>query len=272
MSYTLKGVLQGRLGPDDVEPIADATVKIYHLPLLADPPTAPGDSFSILRLEEEQAKAYLLFGMTRTDERGEFTIDLSEPSVARPGIPQAYAGGPVQVDVYCRVVAGQKHRDPMDEVQFALGTVQPEWREADGGRVAEFHRSLDEREWGMVRTRLDAWVVSGRVVSADGRLPQPRLKVHVFDADLLQDDTVGTAITDEEGRFRIDYAARDFKKTGVPGVDFEVGGPDLYFRIETEDGRLLIDEKKAAASQPGRHNVEAVYFTEIPVHPGAAGR
>jgi hypothetical protein len=61
-------------------------------------------------------------------------------------------------------------------------------------------------------------------------------------------------------------------KTGVPGVNFEVGGPDLYFRIETEDGRLLIDETKAAGSQSGRHNVEAVYFTEIPVHPGAAGR
>ena len=64
--------------------------------------------------------------------------------------------------------------------------------------------------------------VIGRMVS-EGGSPLENVKVSVYDRDPLFDDALGNAVTDEEGRFQVEYTWSDFKA----GEALE-GRPDLY--------------------------------------------
>jgi hypothetical protein len=124
---------------------------------------------------------------------------------------------------------------------------------------------LSQRFWGQVKSALDSWTILGRVTSRAARIPLAGLRVHAFDADLLQDDPLGSATTDEEGSFRIDFPSRVFRQTPGPGADFETGGPDVYFRIERPDGTLLIAEQRSRASAPDRRDAGVILQTELVV-------
>lgn len=266
MSHHFRGVLRARIGPGLTEPIADATVKFFFLPRTQGAvPPAEGE-FAVLTPDEERDKDHLLFAQTRTDDRGAFEIDLAEQSLLLPRSPRVYAGEDFSLDVLCRQAPGGD-TDPLDPVQFTLGLVRPTWQRREGASRAEYERVLTPGEWGQVRARFDAWVVAGRVVSRDGGAPQARLRVSAYDADLLQDDRIGSAETDERGFFRIDYASRRFRGTPVPFVNYETGGPDLYFRVETAAGDSLLDEKSAPEVRQARGPVGACFFAEIAVQP-----
>jgi hypothetical protein len=55
----------------------------------------------------------------------------------------------------------------------------------------------------LVRSRFGAWVICGRVTVCDTGAPVAAVKVSAFDVDWLQDDPLGAAITDTNGKFRI---------------------------------------------------------------------
>lgn len=46
-------------------------------------------------------------------------------------------------------------------------------------------------------------------------------------------------------------------------MDPERGGPDLYFRIDTVDGRILLHEDRACGTLPERKNVQSCFSTEF---------
>src|SRR4029450_2216762 len=89
------------------------------------------------------------------------------------------------------------------------------------------------RYWCLVRSRFGAWVICGRVVVCDTEAPVSNVKVSAFDVDWLQDDPLGSAITDTTGKFRIDYLADDFKRDVTHAVPFGFpgahGGPGFGF-------------------------------------------
>jgi hypothetical protein len=64
--------------------------------------------------------------------------------------------------------------------------------------------------------------VVGRMVSEKGN-PLEGVQVHVYDKDPLFDDALGSAVTDGEGMFRVEYTWSDYKA----GEALE-GRPDLY--------------------------------------------
>ena len=68
-------------------------------------------------------------------------------------------------------------------------------------------------------------VVKGRIVDREGGAPVGGAKVEVYDKDLLIDDYLGTATTDEDGRFQVDFTWADYKD----GV-FE-GRPDIFLKV-----------------------------------------
>src|ERR1039458_9759842 len=72
--------------------------------------------------------------------------------------------------------------------------------------------------------------------------PLGNIRVRAFDVDWLQDDDLGSAVTDANGHFRIDYVSTDFKKD-IFGFNIELfGGPDIYFKVETLGGAPLLTE------------------------------
>lgn len=268
MSYVLTGKLQGLVTPERAEPLADATVRLYRTrgyrpigrPLDIEP------RFAALTPGEVKAKEYLWTAQARTNQHGEFTVDLSEPSlIGHVGSAHPYAGEPLEVDVYCRSAPGQPRDAAVEEIQFTVGIVCPRWRPMEGGQRAEWEWVLSQGFWSRVKSALDSWTILGRVTSRAAQIPLSGLRVYAFDADLVQDDPLGTATTNEQGRFRIDFSGRVFRQTPGPGVDFEVRGPDVYFRVQRPDGTVLDAEQRSRASAPDRRDVGVIFDAELVV-------
>jgi hypothetical protein len=74
--------------------------------------------------------------------------------------------------------------------------------------------------------------IYGQVSGATSKRGLPGLSVQALDKDLFVDDHLGTATTDEKGRFDIRYDESDFAEL------FE-RRPDLYLRVRDADGSLL---------------------------------
>lgn len=244
MPRVFKGRLFGYICDDCLEPLSNVRVRIYH------PDTANG-AFAILTGAEVQAKEPSLLGEGATNDAGEFEAELSAD----------YEGGPFAVDIYCETVP---HRKPAPKtpppLQFTAGTVHPDWQRP-GGAEAVWSACITKQSWSLVRARFHAWVVCGRVTAGDA--PAPQVKVSAFDVDWLQDDALGTDVTDGSGHFRIDYATADFKKD-VLGLNIELsGGPDLYFRVETLSGTVLLKEPSSRGRRPDRENIGNCFCTEI---------
>jgi hypothetical protein len=145
--------------------------------------------------------------------------------------------------------------------------LQPNWSD-EPYREISFEHSLPASVWCRVREMFGAWVICGRVVEHKTDKPVADAVVRAFDADLVQDDPLGTATTNLYGRFRIDYTADDFKRTPLsPLVNVElVSGPDLYFRVESYIGTSLLDESPLKGRKPGRKNVGSCACVELSVH------
>lgn len=263
MSYLLEGRIAGRATPHIVEPLAGATVKLYRQG------TAENAGFSLRDEEESRGGEGALLGQTRVNGDGSFRIDLAERSVFGRGAVEAYAGGPLRIDVYLRALPGAPETERA--VQFTVATVQPEWSEGAGARNASWSHEIPTEEWSQVREKLDLWMVAGRVVDSGGQ-PLDGVRVQVYDSDVVDDDLLGTADTDAEGRFRVDYAGSAFRDTPV-GVGYEQGDrPDIYFRVETPDGTVLLDEGKKRGDDADRKDIPACFHAELAVQAGAVGR
>jgi hypothetical protein len=71
--------------------------------------------------------------------------------------------------------------------------------------------------------------VFGTIEEEETGRPLVDLIVRVFDRDLVFDDKVGFATTDDDGRFEIRFHREDFR-------DFKESRPDLYLRIFDRSG------------------------------------
>src|SRR3712207_2749143 len=78
-----------------------------------------------------------------------------------------------------------------------------------------------------------AYEVQGAVIDAGTNLPLENIHVRAYDKDLVWDDCLGAALTDERGTFSIPFFARDFREP------FE-GEPELYLVLYGH-GRTAIE-------------------------------
>ena len=75
--------------------------------------------------------------------------------------------------------------------------------------------------------------VKGTIEESETGRPLVGLIVRAFDKDLLFDDELGVATTDELGRFSIHFTEDEFR-------DFAERSPDLYLRVYDSTGESLL--------------------------------
>lgn len=258
MSYIFKGRLCGYICPECPEALSAVTVRLYRATQKNVTTLAvahPKETFAILSDEDVTAKAERLIAEVKTDAQGNFAFELSKA--------QNYGGEAFEVDVYCGTVP---HRPPGPRpLQFSITTLQPQWRQTERGMIAAWEYCIPQRYWCAVRARFDAWTICGRVTVCDTQQAVLGVRVFAFDTDWIQDDPLGSAITDASGRFRIDYTSADFRRTPFsPTINLEwTGGPDIYFRIEAADGTPLLVEASAEGRTPGRENAGHCFCVEL---------
>ncbi len=262
MHYTFISKLQGRLCSECLEPLSRVKVRFYrprtsqNVVAMAAEPAKEG--FRILTNQEIKQKANYLITETETDDQGNLRVTLGEK--------EKYQGGPFEIDICCTTVP---HRKPSSKeylpIQFTLTTLQPRWRDARNGLVASWEHVISLRYWCGIRARFGAWVICGQVTDCQTGDPIIGVKVRAFDVDWLQDDELGQGITNAAGRFRIDYSTEDFKQTPLsPWVNWEmIGGPDLYFRVESTSGTLLLAEPASRGRDADRENAGPCFCVKL---------
>jgi V8-like Glu-specific endopeptidase len=90
--------------------------------------------------------------------------------------------------------------------------------------------------------------ITGLIKEKESGLPVAGLKVRAYDKDLLWDDLLGTAMTDDQGKFEMDYSSKDFKEL------FEAQ-PEIYLIVYAPPRRLLIktDDSIRAGEKESEH-------------------
>jgi hypothetical protein len=262
MNYLFRGTLCGALCGDHTEPLSDVTVRLYrHLPdtnVAALAVASPNDTFTLLDEAQIGEKSKRLIAETRTDAQGGFSFNL--------GAEQRYGGEAFEVDVYCGTVPHRVpgRKDPAPR-QFSITTYQPAWkRTGEADFVAVWNFCISQRFWCYIRSLFDAWVICGHLTACVDGSPIWGAVVSAIDVDWLQDDPLGSAVTDANGFFRIDYTSEAFRVTPLtPWLNFEsVGGPDVYFKA-TLGPDVILDEPSATGRQPGRENIGPCFCVEL---------
>lgn len=260
MPYIFRGRLCGYLCSDCQEPLANQTIRLYRLDRAPGDDPSPKRDFRVLSEEAQREKANRLLAEATMDEDGRFEVRL--------GDGQTYDGGPFELDgVVERVVGQDESPRDAEPVAFTLGVVQPEWEEQENDLVYVFRYCIPFRFWCALRALFDAWVICGRVRSAEDGSGVGGVTVEAFDADWLQDDALGSAVTSGSGHFRIDYSSADFRPTPFsPLINVELqSGPDVYFRVTTAGGADLLAESQSAGRATGRENIGPCFCIELRV-------
>ncbi|GAB3404836.1 transthyretin-like family protein [Massilia agilis] len=253
MGYTFRGRLCGLICDDCQEGLAGVTVRLYRNQDLetvtARVAAQPKDTFALLPAAEAGQKAVALLAEAQADADGNFSFQLGEK--------QNYHGEAFEIDVLVTDVPGHAGKPEREPLQFSITTLQPRWRQNQDGYVAVWDYCLPQRIWCYIRSLFGAWTICGRLTTcAEPHQPIGGATIRAYDADWWQDDTLGTAVTDAAGRFRIDYTSAKFRVTPFsPLINLEwVGGPDVYFTAEL-GGMAILTETQLDGRKPGRQNV-----------------
>lgn len=247
MSYVLTGRLVGLLCDECSEPLVGATIRLVASTSGAvsrDAAADPKQTSAVLEESAADARAADLLGEGVVGEDGVFRVELSD----------RYDGAAFDVDVFCGTMTG--HKVPPKPLSFTLTTLAPQWREREGGYDAAWSYGIPSRLWCGLRGRLGWWSICGHVRVCDTKIGVPGVKVSAVDVDWLQDDPLGSAVTDPSGHFRIDYTPDAFRRTPwSPSINIElVAGPDVYFRVDGPTG-VLLQEARSRGRQADRENV-----------------
>lgn len=259
MAFIFRGRLCGYVCPECPEPLSNLVVRLYRPRenVIAAAAASPKETLAVLE-DDGTAKRQHLIAEATTDESGAFSFEL--------GDAQNYQGEAFELDVYCATVP---HRKPGVSAprprQFTVTTVQPKWRGLERDFVAAFEYCLPHRFWCAIRALFGAWTICGRVRVCDTGQAVGGVKVRAFDVDWLQNDELGSGITDASGLFRIDYSSSDFTPTVFsPLINVELtGGPDLYFKIETLAGTVLLAEAPSRGRAADRENAGPCFCVDL---------
>lgn len=264
MHYIFKGNLCGFLCGDCWEPLTGTTVRLYRLAegqntaLLAV--ADPNQTFHQVSEDELNEKRSRLLAETTADAKGDFTFQLGE----------GYSGEAFEIDFVCGTSFGKPKPPKRDQTfQFHITTLQPQWREKDDENQTRFsyyawRYCIAAKWWCWILKLIDRWVICGTVTDCETGRAIEGVKVLAFDVDLLEDDPLGFAYTGAGGHFRIVYTSDDFSKTIFSWLNVEwPAGPDLYFRVESASGQVLLQEPRHTGHRQDRQNAHNCFCVRL---------
>ncbi|MEO6550321.1 MAG: hypothetical protein ABIN94_20115, partial [Ferruginibacter sp.] len=255
MNYTFKGNLRGFYCGDCSDYLYNVTVKIYATDVSAQTTqlavAKEKETFHQRSADELKSISNKLLFETKTDEGGNFIVEL--------GDKQRYDGGAFEIDFECGTVPLHIKIPPKPHgpFQFHITTVQPQWRQVEGNFVAVYEYSIASSFFCRLLAMFDTWAICGTVKDCDTGKPIPGVNVFAFDVDWLQDDSLGSATTDINGRFTIIYPGDNFRQTLLsPWLNIEwPSGPDYYFKIvEPVTNIVLLKEDRSVGHRSDREN------------------
>ena len=265
MTYIFKGRLCGWLCNDCQEPLAGIKVRIYRpanrkdLTLLAV--ADPNQTFHEVSPDEVREKSNLLISESVVDADGNFSFSIDE----RDG----YNGEAFDFEFVCGT-GYRKPIPPKDEAffQFHITTIQPQWKEGSKDQEQFSYYSWDycipNKWWCSILQRIGRWVICGKVTDCQTGQAAGGVRVFAFDVDLIQDDPLGSAYTDANGDFRIYYSTADFSKTIFSWLNVEwPAGPDLFFRVESASGQVLLNEPRSKGHSHERSNAHNCFCVKL---------
>jgi hypothetical protein len=262
MKYTFDGNLRGVVCPGIDEPVADATVRLYRgdggPELAARVAARPKQTSAIIDEKRVEAKAGRLLAEADTDGEGNF-------SVVVDGERADYDGEAVELDVRLSGVPGE-HEPDAGPVQVTVTTLQPEWRKADDGARFGLEHRLSRGLWCAIRAQFGGRVICGQLTFCTDEEPVNGVTVRAYDADIIEDDPLGSAVTAGGGYFLIHYRREDYVRTPLtPYLNVEIEhGPDLFFSVEASDGTVLLAEPREKGREPGREDAEVcAHITDL---------
>ncbi|MFI5891509.1 hypothetical protein ACIA5D_15505 [Actinoplanes sp. NPDC051513] len=165
----------------------------------------------------------------------------------RQGVTELSVGddsGPLRVDVRLA-----------PSVEFTAATVEP---------PASLEHIVPADDWASIRRRLGRYVIAGRLVAYPGGEPIAGARVTARDAGLVHDDPLGSSVTDDEGRFRIEYDPAAARRTVLPPLQGAGGGAGVYFSV-SRDGESLLREPRGAGLATGRRDAGPVFVARLSV-------
>jgi hypothetical protein len=262
MPYIFRGRLCGLICEDCPEPLSSIRVRLYRnrpdQKVTALAVASPKETLGLISADEIRKKSSFLIAEATTDSDGSFSFTLGEKD--------GYNGEAFEVDIYCGTVPHRKPLPKTDPRQLSITVLQPKWRETSDGMLYAWEYCILHRFWCYFRGLFGAWTICGKVSTCgDQPVPVSNVTVSAYDVDWLQDDPLGSAVTDGAGRFRIDYTTRDFQQTPFsPFINLEwVGGPDLYFKIASSGGTTLLSEPPARGRQSDRENAGTCFCVDL---------
>lgn len=260
MKYFLKGKLFGYLSPTFKVPITKANVRLYRFEDDRQPSEIkPKHAFTILSEKKIDRDNKFLVTETMTDQKGNFSVELGEA--------QNYDGGPLRIDLCLTEVPGQQtEKKASKPVQVTIAIEKPRWRKTKGCYESDLRHRLHWRQMESILDWMSWRLIFGRVRDRGTNSPVSGAIVHAFDTDQRsEDDKLGQGITNEDGYFFISYSKSDFIDT-FPMEDtlfhFDAG-PDIYFRVETSGGILLLEEPSSEGRRPDRMNAGPLFYETL---------
>ena len=268
MSYIIKGSLKGAFCNDCIHPVVNTSIKVYK-PVSNDTTTAlvaasVKETFHQVSDEELKSKQKLLLGEGSLNQDGEFEVTINE---------KGYDGGAVDIDWYCGNGPIPIEPRPKKEqnLQFHITTIQPMWRTSnDQNSIAPFSYVIPSKWFCQILRLFDMWIVCGTITDCETGKPVSGVNVFVYDVDWLQDDFLGNAYTDANGKFLIVYPGDNFKQTILsPWLNVEwPAGPDYYFKIESSSGAVLLQEDRQTGHNSGRENAPNCFCIDLCIKGG----
>ena len=265
MKYTLKGRLHSAICDGHELAISNTKVRLYSLQREVNEVAAftAAQSKEIIQVFEEneiKARKKELLAETTTDEEGnyEFNFDSKKTN---------YSGGVIAITLFYDNIPeygqkGTKLPKRFKPFEILMDVIQPKWRETNSGLVAGWNYGILKRVWCYILSRLDIWVICGTLSNCESQAPLKGIEVIAMDDDIITDDLLGSAVTNDAGQFCIYYRSIDFKKTFLsPWINVETtpvfnfdNGPDIYFKFAV-GGSEFFAESPSEAQKPSRKNV-----------------
>jgi hypothetical protein len=262
MPYQLTGKLSASICTDCPTPLANVIVRLYRLPDLniSDVTHAtaanPGDNFLALTEAHVKEKQELLVAEGKADENGKYQVSFID----------GYDGGPLQLDVrFEQAPDGKDFEEKPESQQFSLDVFQPRWRQRPDLIQAVHEIELVSRYWCRILEIFGLWVICGTVLDENCKNRVPNVQVKACDRDLIQDDPLGEALTNGEGKFRIYYRRKDFTRTPLsPLFNSEAGSPDVYFTVQIPGSDIfLLEESRNRGLQPDRRDIPRCFCVRL---------